>query len=267
MPDATQEFSRLYEIVKRLRAPDGCPWDREQTPASLRAALIEEAYECVEAINEGDPTHVCEELGDVYLLATMIASIYEEAGAFGPADAFADISAKLVRRHPHVFGDATADTPDAVVRQWNDIKEKVEGRRARDSALDGVSRALPPLERAYRLQKAAAKVGFDWPDAGGPWDKVAEELAEAREAYASAEPGSERLEDELGDLLFSVVNVARKHRVDPAVGLLKTIDKFSRRFRHVESRMAAAGQAMEPGKLDMMDAYWNEAKAAEAGSR
>ncbi|MBU0929406.1 MAG: nucleoside triphosphate pyrophosphohydrolase [Spirochaetes bacterium] len=270
--DPKEAFGRLYDIFVRLRSPEGCPWDREQTPASIRGNLIEEAYECVEAINDGDIEHVKEEIGDVILVATMMAVIYEESGAFTTAEALDTISEKLVRRHPHVFADAEAGTPDAVLRQWNDIKENVEGRRRKDSVLDSVSKAMPPLERAYRLQKAAAKVGFDWPDPTGPWDKLEEELRESREACVAIEAkaasggddSAERaaLEDELGDLFFSLVNVARKHRVDPAIAMHRAVEKFSSRFRHVEKRMAAAGEKMEHGKLEMMDRYWDEAKEA-----
>lgn len=265
-----EAFGQLYDIIVRLRAPDGCPWDREQTPASIRGNLIEEAYECVEAINEGAPAHIMEEIGDVFLVSAMLAVIYEESGAFTTADAIASTSEKLIRRHPHVFASATANTPDDVLRQWNDIKEHVEGRRKKDSVLDSVSKAFPPLERAYKLQKAAAKVGFDWPDHAGPWDKLEEELRESREACTAIEAkaasggddSAERamLEDEIGDLLFSVVNVARKHHVDPAIALHRALEKFSMRFRHVEKRMAEAGEKMEHGKLAMMDAYWDEAK-------
>ncbi len=268
--DPKEAFGRLYDIFVRLRAPDGCPWDREQTPESIRGNLIEEAYECVEAVNEGEPGHVKEEIGDVMLVATMMAVIYEEKGAFTTAEALDTVSDKLVRRHPHVFADAEAATPDAVLRQWNDIKENVEGRRKKDSVLDSVSKALPPLERCYKLQKAAAKVGFDWPDQEGPWDKLEEELRESREACAAIEAkaatggddSAERamLEDEIGDLFFSLVNVARKHRVDPAIAMHRTAEKFASRFRHVEKRMAAAGEKMEKGKLEMMDRYWDEAK-------
>ncbi|PKL09251.1 MAG: nucleoside triphosphate pyrophosphohydrolase [Spirochaetae bacterium HGW-Spirochaetae-7] len=268
--DPREAFGKLYDIIVRLRAPDGCPWDREQTPESIRGNLIEEAYECVEAINENDVPHIREEIGDVMLVATMMAVIYEERGSFSAADALATTAEKLVRRHPHVFSDADAATPDAVVKQWNDIKENLEGRRKKDSLLDAVSKALPPLERSYKLQKAAAKVGFDWPDHQGPWDKLEEELRESREACAAieskaatgADDSAERamLEDEIGDLLFSVVNVARKHKVDPAIAMHRAAEKFSHRFRHVEKRMAAAGEKMESGKLAMMDAYWDEAK-------
>jgi len=274
---AAAAFGRLYSIVAKLRAPDGCPWDREQTPASLRGNVVEEAYELVEAIDEGEPAHVAEEAGDLFLLATMIPYMHEEAGDFSVADALAGIGDKLIRRHPHVFGDATAETPDAVLRQWNEIKEKVEGRRKKDSLLDEVSRALPPLERAYKLQKKAAKAGFDWARAGEVWAKAREELAESEEACEAlyevsqaraADAGAvvearAALEEELGDLLFSAVNLSRFLKVDPAIALHAANEKFSRRFRYVEKRMAESRLALEPENMAKMDAYWDAAKALE----
>ncbi len=275
---AAAAFGRLYSIVARLRAPDGCPWDREQTPPSLRGSVVEEAYELVEAIDEADPPHVAEEAGDLFLLATMICYMHEQKGAFSVADSLRGIGDKLVRRHPHVFGEAIAETPDAVLKQWDEIKEKLEGRRKKDSVLDAVSRALPPLERAYKLQKKAAKVGFDWARAGDVWAKLREELAEseqacealaagggAAEAAEAAEgtAGRAALEEELGDLLFSVVNISRFLHVDPAIALHSANEKFSRRFRRVEKRMAESGKEMSAENMGLMDGLWNEAKSAE----
>lgn len=286
---AAEAFGRLYAIVARLRAPDGCPWDREQTPASLRGNIVEEAYELVEAIDENDPLHIAEEAGDLFLLASMVAYMTEEAGNSSVRNALDGVSEKLVRRHPHVFGEADADTPDKVVAQWNDIKEKVEGRRRKDSLIDGVSRALPPLERAYKIQKKVARVGFEWETTGETWDKVTEEIGEAREACEAiataqakldtADPANNitlagpdlepekahaLLEGEIGDILFSVINVARRYKVDPTLALGRTVEKFSRRFRHVEKRMAQTGLPMETGRLREMDSFWNEAKQGEA---
>jgi tetrapyrrole methylase family protein/MazG family protein len=266
---AAAAFGRLYSIVARLRAPGGCPWDREQSPKSLRGSVVEEAYELVEAIDEGEAPHVAEEAGDLFLLATMIPYMHEETGDFSVADVLAGIGDKLVRRHPHVFGDATAETPDAVLKQWNEIKEKVEGRRRKDSLLDEVSRALPPLERAHKLQKKAAKAGFDWAAGAEVWAKAREELDEAEEACGALAAGGDAaearsaLEEELGDLLFSAVNLARFLKVDPSLALNAANEKFSRRFRHVEKRMAAAGKALTAENMAQMDAFWDEAKAGE----
>lgn len=254
MNTPSSSFDRLYGVVSRLRAPDGCPWDREQSPASLRGDLIEETYECVEAIDEKDPAHVREELGDLFLLATMIAYMHEQEGSFTVSDTLEGVSDKLIRRHPHVFGESNAKTSAEVLDQWAAIKIEQEGRKPKDSILDEVSTALPPLDRAHKLQKKAAKVGFDWNDIGGVWAKIDEELAEAKEAC------HEHQEEELGDLLFSVVNVCRYLKVDPSVALHKTNVKFLRRFKHVEKRMKEAGSPMEAGRLEEMDRYWNEAK-------
>ena len=285
MTAGTQEaFGRLYETIQRLRAPGGCPWDIEQTPVSLRETLIEEAYETVEAITEahsepehsGEPAtadaaklraHVCEELGDVFLNATMISYIYEQGGDFTVEDALNGVADKLIRRHPHVFGETAGfagpesegktDTAEKVLAQWDVIKRGVEGRKA-ESILDEVSRGMPALERANKLQKKASKAGFDWNTLDDVWPKVDEELAELRAAVASGE--KEQIEDELGDLLFAVVNIARHLKVDPGVALTRTNAKFTRRFKHVEKSMKAAGIPMDKNHLSEMDAYWDEAK-------
>jgi tetrapyrrole methylase family protein/MazG family protein len=307
---AAAAFGELYAIVARLRAPDGCPWDREQTPRSMRGALVEEAYELVEAIDEFDPAHTAEEAGDLVLNILMVAYMHEEAGDFSVAGSLALNAEKLVRRHPHVFGDAKADTSEKVLAQWAEIKEKVEGRPKKDSLLDGVSKALPTLERAWKLQKKAAKAGFDWPDTEGPWAKAHEELDEIHEAVlaaeadaarraaartaaaarpapsamsgidlaaapaaaASAAPAADegpdpRLEEEIGDLIFSIVNISRAHGVDPSLALARANEKFTRRFRHVERRMAEEGLEMKSGALDAMDAFWEEAKRLEKEAR
>lgn len=276
---AGRAFEELFRIVERLRAPGGCPWDREQSPRSMRGALVEEAYELVEAIDEVDPAHVAEEAGDLLFNILMVAYMHEEEGAFTVADSLAQTAEKLIRRHPHVFGDSDADTSEKVLAQWAEIKEKVEGRRKKDSILDDVSKAMPTLERAYKLQKKAAKVGFDWKDRKGPWAKAREELDEVEEAIAEIEatqgadqatgkPGRDegphpRLEEELGDLLFSIVNISRSHGVDPSLALARANDKFARRFRHVELRMAGEGRAMDASAPDLMDSFWEEAKARE----
>ena len=260
-----EAFNRLHETIRRLRAPGGCPWDREQTPETLRETLIEEAYETVEAITEGDTDHVCEELGDVFLNAVMLSYMYEQQESFTVTDVLETVSDKLIRRHPHVFGETDGyagpgsgketDTPEKVLDQWDEIKQKVEGRKG-SSALDGVSMGLPSLERAKKLQKRASKCGFDWEHSDDVWPKVDEELAELREAAAGGNP--ERIEEELGDVLFSLVNIARHLKVDPGVALTRTNAKFVKRFTHVESSMKEAGIPMDKGHLADMDRFWNE---------
>ena len=260
-----EAFTSLYSVVKRLRADDGCPWDREQSPESLRGALIEETYECIEAIDSKNRPHIREELGDIFLLATMIAYMHEQEGHFSVSDTLEEITAKLIRRHPHVFGDSDVSTSAEVLEQWAKIKVEQEGRKPKDSLMDQVSRALPPLDRAYKLQKKAAKAGFDWPALSGVWDKISEELAEVREACqtnqdSASRESQEHLEEELGDLLFSVVNMCRYLHIDPSVALQRTNNKFVQRFKHVEHRMKARDLPMDQDHLEQMEQYWQEAK-------
>ncbi|MEW8979488.1 MAG: nucleoside triphosphate pyrophosphohydrolase [Symbiobacterium sp.] len=247
----------LVEVMARLRAPDGCPWDREQSHASLRRYMLEEAYEVVEAIDQGDPAHLCEELGDVLLQVVFHAQIAREAGHFDMRDVVQGITEKLIRRHPHVFGEAVAKTAADVTRNWEAIKRAERGREEPASVLSGISRALPALSRALEIQKRAAKVGFDWPDAAGPAEKVREELGEVLAAGASEQ------EEEVGDLLFAVVNLARKLKIDPEIALSGTNAKFERRFRQVEERLAEKGLRVTDVSLAEMDSVWNEVKQAE----
>jgi tetrapyrrole methylase family protein/MazG family protein len=294
LPEAEQAaaaFKLFFTIVARLRAPDGCPWDLAQTPTSIRGNIIEEAYELAEAITENDSAHIKEENGDLYLLATMVGYMSQQEGRYHVADALREAARKLIRRHPHVFGDSTVDSPEQVVEQWNDIKERIEGRRKKDSLLDEVHRHLPPLEKAYKIQKKAAKAGFDWQKREDIWLKLAEEMEELKIAAdnaesagadsAGAEPAGreasfdagapianpDALEEEFGDLLFTVINAARLYGVDPTIALHRSNEKFSRRFRHVEARMKASHLAMAPEHMTQMDAFWDEAKRAEDGAR
>ena len=256
-------FRQLYDIVIRLRGPDGCPWDREQTPSSLRGDLIEETYECIEAIDEKNPAHIREELGDIFLLATMLAYIHEEEGAFSLTDVFQTICEKLIRRHPHVFGATKVRDSGEVLDNWAKIKEEQEGREPKDSILDEVSSGIPPLDRSYALQKKAAKAGFDWPSIEGVVEKIREELAEALEAASAVTGGEnpgEKIEEELGDLLFSVVNLCRYLKVEPSTALRRTNGKFVKRFKYMEKKMKEAGQEMKQENLSLMDQYWNAAK-------
>jgi len=267
--DYGEAFNRLCGIVEKLRSDTGCPWDREQTPATLRKDLIEETYECIEAIDEKEPGHIQEELGDLFLLVTMISYMHQQEGLFSVSQALNGICEKLIRRHPHVFGETpAADLSSAqVLDNWARIKVEQEGRKPKDSILDEVSRSLPPLDRANKLQKKAAKKGFDWPDAAGVLDKLKEELGEVEEAIshcgADNSCDADKLEEELGDLLFSAVNLCRFFKVDPSTALQRTNAKFIRRFKYVEQKMKDAGTPMEAENLGVMDRYWGEAKASE----
>jgi tetrapyrrole methylase family protein/MazG family protein len=267
MNDYNKAFSRLYDVIVRLRAPDGCPWDREQTPSTLRKDLMEETYECIEAIDEKDPSHIKEELGDLFLLVTMISYMHEQENAFELSDVLNTVSEKLIRRHPHVFGDVKVSGSDEVLDNWAKIKIEQEGRAPKDSILDEVSSALPPLDKAQKLQKKASKVGFDWSDAQGVFSKIDEELNEVKEVLNQQEINYESgidismLESELGDVLFSVVNLCRFFNIDASVALQRTNAKFIKRFKHVEKRMKESNQAMQKENLALMDSFWDEAKS------
>jgi tetrapyrrole methylase family protein/MazG family protein len=260
MNEYNKAFSRLYDVVARLRAPDGCPWDKEQTPSSLRKDLMEETYECIEAIDEKDPAHIKEELGDLFLLVTMISYMHEQENSFTLSDVLNNVSEKLIRRHPHVFGDVKVSGSSEVLDNWAKIKIEQEGRAPKDSILDEVSSALPPLDKAQKLQKKASKVGFDWSDADGVFAKIDEELNEVKDVLNQPELNHENLEAELGDLLFSVVNLCRFFKIDASMALQRTNNKFIKRFKHVEKRMKESNQPMTNENLELMDSYWDEAK-------
>ena len=255
-------FGGLVRIMARLRGENGCPWDRQQTHESIKPYFVEETYEVLEAIDDGDAGKLCEELGDVLLQVVFHARMAEEAALFGIADVVRAIIEKLVRRHPHVFGDVQADTPQEVLFNWEQIK-KTERLNAngRASLLDGVPRELPALLRAHRLQEKASRVGFDWKEAREVVRKVEEELGELRAAMDSEQP--ERMEAELGDLLFSLVNLSRFIAVNPEEALRKTIARFIARFQYIEEELAHRGRTPGQVTLDEMDALWAEAKAKE----
>jgi tetrapyrrole methylase family protein/MazG family protein len=254
-----EAYGRLYAIVRRLRAPDGCPWDREQSSDSLRGSLIEEAYECVSAIEEGNTDNLREELGDLMLVSTMIAYMNQQEGRFTLSEVFGEICEKLIRRHPHVFGEVEVKTAGEVLAQWEHIKENVERKEPKTSALQKVPRTLPPLERAFLIQQKVSKVGFDWKEVGPLWEKLEEEIAELKEARRQEDP--REIEREFGDLLFTMVNLGRLLGVDPTLALNSTNEKFIARFREMERRLQERG--LEPGMADLpaMDAVWEEIKA------
>jgi len=257
---ATDRFGELVQIMARLRGENGCPWDREQTHASIKPYLLEETYEVLESIDENDPAKLEEELGDLALQVVFHAQMADEAGLFTIADVLRGINEKLRRRHPHIFGDVKADTAQEVLFNWEQIKklerEKAQGRA---SVLDGVPRELPALLRAHRLQEKASRVGFDWNEARQVFQKVEEELAELRAAMESEQP--DRMEAELGDLLFSLVNLGRFIAVNPEDALRKTIARFIARFQYIEEELAQRGTAPGQVTLEEMDALWAEAKA------
>ncbi len=255
---------RLVEVMDALLAPDGCPWDREQTLASLRPFLLEETYEVLDALDGGDPGHHCEELGDLLMQVVFQAALRDAEGRFAIDDVVSGIVDKLVRRHPHVFGDAQAADATAVLKQWNEIKAAEKAAKgAQKRTLDGVVRALPALARAQQLGQKAGRVGFDWPGPDGSLAKVREEVDEVAETIGGP---AERSHAEIGDLLFACVNLARKLGVDAETALHDASARFTQRFERIEDRLAERGKTPEQSNLDEMDALWNEAKAELRGA-
>lgn len=252
------DVSRLQEIVTRLRAPDGCPWDREQTHSSLRSSLVEECYEVVEAINREDDPNLQEELGDILLHVVMHSHLANEREAFTFEQVVETVCEKLIRRHPHVFGDTSAENSQQVLKQWEQIKRQEKGGEA--SVLAGLPAALPALMRAQNAQKKAARVGFDWESASPVYDKIEEEMAEVREAVSNKD--AQAVEEEIGDLLFSVVNLARKLKVDSETALTSATSKFVNRFQAVEAALAETGRKIEEASPEEMNRLWDEHKRA-----
>ncbi len=257
-------FESLLEIMACLRGPKGCPWDRAQTAISLKPYLVEETYEVVEAIESGSPSAVREELGDLLFQVVFHARLAAEAGDFTMAEVLDHLTTKMRRRHPHVFGDKSVDTARQALAQWEAIKQAEDAGRRR-SVLDGVPRKLPSLLRAQRLQSKAARVGFDWPDATAAWQKVREEMDEAHAALVRGDPTG--LAEELGDIIFSLVNVARLADIDAEGALQITIDKFRRRFTHMEADLIARGKDTGSVTPEELERLWEAAKAQEQGQR
>ena len=263
MPDAGREFSRLVEIMRQLRGPGGCPWDAEQTHGSLKRYLLEETYEVMEAIDVGSPEMLKEELGDLLLQPVFHAAIAEEREEFTITGVLAAINDKLVRRHPHVFGNMIIESSGAQVENWEKIKKEEKGV-ARKSALSGIPPHLPALLKAQKLTEKAARVGFDWEHVDQVFAKVLEELHELEETMATGD--QERMEAELGDLLFSIVNLGRFLAITPEDALRKTLARFTTRFEHVEESLHRQGRQMTDATLEEMDLFWEEAKRKERES-
>jgi MazG family protein len=256
--ELAEHFLQLLAIVDRLRSPQGCPWDRQQTPQSLIPYLLEETYEVIESIEEGNHNGLKEELGDLLLHILFQGQLAQEHGRFTLADSIQTISEKLIRRHPHVFGDAQCQDEADINRNWEATKQREKGRA---SLLDGVPRSLPALTRARRVQEKAAAVGFDWPSIAHVWDKVNEEMEELRRACATGNTGD--IEEEFGDVLFSLVNLSRFLHLNAEGSMRQAIAKFERRFHGIEAVLAKRGRRLEEADLEEMDAIWNELRQQE----
>ena len=272
--EASKDISRLIEIMAALRNPEtGCPWDIVQTFETIKPYTIEEAYEVSDAIERNDMDDLCDELGDLLLQVVFHARMAEEAGEFSFGDVVEAITRKMIRRHPHVFARSEADTPDAVKKQWDDIKQAEKRERAERRAARGISedfkagflgsvqRSFPALTEALKLQERAAKVGFDWSAPEPILDKIEEEITELREALATGDHA--KVSDELGDLIFALVNIGRHVKADPEQSLRGTNTKFRRRFNHIETSLQAEGETLEAATLERMEALWQAAKAIE----
>ncbi len=272
--EASTDISRLIEIMEALRAPEtGCPWDIVQTFETIKPYTIEEAYEVADAIERNDMDDLCEELGDLLLQVVFHSRIAEEMGVFSFGDVVQAVTSKMIRRHPHVFAVSDADTPESVKLQWYQIKaaekrERLERRASRGVSddpkagfLGSIQRSQPALTEALKLQEQAARVGFDWSAAEPILDKIEEEIGELRQALA--EGRSESISDELGDLIFAMVNIGRHVKVDAENALRGTNTKFRRRFRHIEASLAASGETLEAASLERMEELWQAAKAIE----
>ena len=251
-------MQRLLDIMAKLRSPEGCPWDREQTHQSIRPGLIEECYELVEALDASDDKLMQEELGDVLIQVVFHAQLAKERGIFTFEDVVKGIADKLVRRHPHVFGDGSAKTSEEVMVKWAEIKKTEKPERT--SALSGIPKILPALALAQEVQKKAARVGFDWKDADPVWEKVGEELAELEHAVQK----NEGVEEELGDLLFAIVNLSRHLKQDAEQACRLATKKFSRRFKWVEEKVKQEGKEMKDLSLAELDVYWKQAKGTKS---
>ena len=259
-----EAFRRLMNVIELLRKE--CPWDKEQDHKSLRVCMLEEAYEVADAIDNDDMDNLKEELGDVLLQVVFHTSLASEADNFAMTDVINDECEKMIRRHPHIFSQESAKTVDKVLEKWENVKRGEKGETTQLQRLKSVPRALPALTRGYKVQKRAADVGFDWDDVSGAFDKLREETTELIDAYGSSDRAA--ITEEVGDLLFSVVNVARFLDVDPEYALTQTSDKFIRRFGYIEEQAASMGLKPENMTLAEMDALWNEAKELErAGAK
>ena len=264
-----EKFERLVEIMSTLRGPNGCPWDRQQDFNTLKPMLVEEVYEVLEAVENGDFDGISEELGDLLLHVVFHAHLGKEGGQFDINTVIDKISDKLVRRHPHVFGTESASTADEVIKNWEAIKAQEKAQKLKNrtpeqrSLLEGIPSKLPAIHEAHQISSRAARVGFDWPDIDGIFDKLQEEVRELKEVISTGDDESrrERLEDELGDMLFVIVNIARYLKIDSESALKRANRKFKSRFQYMESELARQGKSLEQTSLEEMEALWQKAKS------
>lgn len=266
-PTAGEKFAELVELIARLRAPGGCPWDREQTHESLKPMMLEEAYEVVEAIDEGDDDELAGELGDLLLQVVFHSQIAAEENRFDVAKVIDRTASKMIHRHPHVFAEDTAETSGEVLRNWEAIKEaerEAKGKRSEDSSmLDSVSTKLPAVMEAFQMTTKVSRVDFDWPDVASVLEKLDEEVEELKQAVATEQPSHQDIAGEVGDLLFVAVNVARLLGIDPESALKTSNRKFRRRFRYIEDRLREQGRKPADSDHIEMDNLWDQAKAKE----
>jgi tetrapyrrole methylase family protein/MazG family protein len=258
-----EELNRLVQIFETLRAPGGCPWDAQQDHKSIARSIIEEAYELFDAIQAGDADHMQEELGDVLLQVVFHSLIARDLGEFTLADVINGLAEKLIFRHPHVFGDVQASTAGEVIRNWEMLKGREKGKTGRESLLDGIPCSLPSLMAARKIQAAVSRVGFDWNDVNGVLEKIREEIGELAEALESG--GEEAVETEIGDMLFSMVNLARWCGVDPEAALRRSNGKFRKRFAAIEKEAQKRGIKLEDMTVEEMDRVWEAVKTGEQG--
>lgn len=274
MHDKIQIIAQLLETVHRLRAPGGCPWDSAQTHQSLRQYLIEEAYEVLDALdrvnttddlkNESIKGSLCEELGDLMMQVLLHSEMASETGAFDIGDVAKGLNDKLLRRHPHVFGDIKADSSDSALKNWEQQKAREKAKNPNASILDGVPKNLPALQKAARVIEKATRVGFQWKDLQGPLEKVEEELIELKAEISQDHRDLGKIEAELGDVLFSICNLAHMLKVSPEDALRSTLARFESRFKYVEQKLRETGRRPEDSNLEEMDVFWNEAKRRES---
>jgi tetrapyrrole methylase family protein/MazG family protein len=264
--ETEQKLSELLDVMARLRSENGCPWDKEQTHASLKSCLLEETYELLDALDDGDPNRLRDELGDVLLQVIFHSQIAKEDGRFAFRDVVGQLTEKIVRRHPYVFaGEPLPQDTAAVLKQRLQIKANEKKNGEAKSALGNVPKAMPALARAQSITRRASHLGFDWPDIAPVWAKVEEEIAELKTAAASGD--KTRTGEELGDLFFSLVNVARFLDLEAEDALARTIDRFTSRFHYIETKLAEANKSLDQSSLEEMDQLWEEAKRVEAGAK